>query len=328
MVEYRLSLSGLLLDMYLTAALMAGAAALAGALLFWEASPAVGAVAGLALSAAMWAASPTLIEAAVGVRRVGPGEEPRLVGILERVSRAAGLGAAPDLVLVESDVPNAFAYGNRFVGYRVAITTGLLEALEPEEVEAVMAHEVSHIAHRDLEIMMLASALPTLVYFAWLGYSGGRRGEAGLAASAAWLSAALWLLSLRLSRLREFYADAHGALISSGGPRALQRALAKMRLRSAGPSGGEGGRGGGLSPVRALAVDDPLAPRPAARSADELIEIIRRGGNLDPTARLPGFGLPDLGRLLATHPRLEDRIRALDSVARQMAAAARAGGGG
>jgi len=156
--------------------------------------------------------------------------------MVENLSRKSGI-KKPRLMLAQIPIPNAFAYGSPIAGNRVAVTKGLLKTLESEEVEAVIGHELGHLKHRDLQIMMFVSVLPALLYY--IGYSlilssmfGRQRQEGGgTALLAIGFMVFSWILNmfiLYLSRLREYYADRHSASIVEDGPRKLSEGLAKI----------------------------------------------------------------------------------------------------
>jgi heat shock protein HtpX len=135
-------------------------------------------------------------------------------------------------------LPNAFAYGSPLTGSRIAVTQGLLKELDDGEVEAVVGHELGHLKHRDVQVMMAISFLPAL--FTYIGYSlmwssmyqGSRRNEGGSNAligiafmAFAWV---LNMFTLYLSRLREYYADRHSAGVVDSGAQKLSMGLAKI----------------------------------------------------------------------------------------------------
>jgi len=187
-----------------------------------------------------WLFSPYLINLVYNVRPPGPGEE-WIERELEEVARRSGMGK-PKLVIAEVAMPNAFAYGSPLAGSYVAVTRGLLRLLSRDELRAVLAHEVGHLKHRDVTVILALTLLPVAAYFIgraliWLGLLGGGEGERRsnplvIAALGAALLAAGFLFELAVAhfnRLREYYADAHSAIVT-GAPRALQRALAKIHL--------------------------------------------------------------------------------------------------
>lgn len=183
-----------------------------------------------------WLLSPYIIDAIYRTRELPESENPKLHELVEKLSMKSGI-KKPKLMISQIPIPNAFAYGSPIAGNRVAVTSGLLKALETEEVEAVIGHELGHLKHRDVQIMMFVSLLPALLYY--IGYSlllssmfRSRREEGGGSALVgigfmlfSWI---LNLFILYLSRLREYYADNHSAQIVEDGPRKLSEALAKI----------------------------------------------------------------------------------------------------
>ena len=183
-----------------------------------------------------WLLSPYIIDAIYRTRELPESENPKLHELVEKLSIKSGI-KKPKLMISQIPIPNAFAYGSPIAGNRVAVTSGLLKALETEEVEAVIGHELGHLKHRDVQIMMFVSLLPALLYY--IGYSlllssmfRGRREEGGgsalLGIGFMLFSWILNLFILYLSRLREYYADSHSAQIVEDGPRKLSEALAKI----------------------------------------------------------------------------------------------------
>lgn len=131
---------------------------------------------------AQWLFAPYLIDMMYRVRNVSRSENPKLYGMVEKLSAKSDI-KMPRVMLAKIPIPNAFAYGSPIGGTRVAVTTGLLKTLEDEEVEAVIGHELGHLKHRDVQVMMFVSILPAIFYF--IGYSMllssmfGRRDERG-----------------------------------------------------------------------------------------------------------------------------------------------------
>jgi heat shock protein HtpX len=185
-----------------------------------------------------WLISPYLIDAMYRVRDVPESENPKLHEVVENLSRKSGI-KKPRVMLAQIPIPNAFAYGSPIAGNRVAVTTGLLKTLDFEEVEAVIGHELGHLKHRDVQIMMFVSLLPALFYY--IGYSlmissmyGDRKREGGGGAAALGIGLLAFSMFLNLvcvtllSRVREYYADRHSASTVEDGPRKLSEALAKI----------------------------------------------------------------------------------------------------
>ncbi|MCK4633880.1 M48 family metalloprotease, partial [Candidatus Bathyarchaeota archaeon] len=158
-----------------------------------------------------WLISPYLVDAIYRVRPISRSNNPRLYNIVKELSKKSGI-KMPRLMLARIPIPNAFAYGSPIAGNRVAVTEGLMKTLEMEEVEAIIGHELGHLKHRDVQVMMFVSILPAIFYF--IGYSmilssmfGGRRGNSGSAAVVIGVVSFLlyWILTLftlYLSRLR------------------------------------------------------------------------------------------------------------------------------
>lgn len=154
--------------------------------------------------------------------------------MVEELSRKSRI-KKPRIGIASLPIPNAFAYGSPLAGNHVAVTTGLLKELETEEIEAVIGHEIGHLKHRDVQVMMLVSVLPAIFYWIyyslfWTSVSGRQRSAtAGLIAIISLIM--YWILSLftlQLSRLREYFADRHNVSIVKEGPRKLSEALAKI----------------------------------------------------------------------------------------------------
>ena len=183
--------------------------------------------------------SDRMVLATMRAKVVSPEEAPQLHAMVERLSIAAGI-PKPRVAISEMDVPNAFATGRSQRHAAVCVTKGLLGILNERELEGVLAHEVSHIRTRDVQVMtyvsffaVFASMLMTMFFYMGLfGGFGGRRGNAGSAALVALLITALvWLISqiliALLSRYREFSAD-RGAAYLTGRPQDLASALQRL----------------------------------------------------------------------------------------------------
>ena len=185
-----------------------------------------------ALLGAQYFFSDKLVLWTMGAREVSAEEAPELHGTIERLVALADL-PKPRIAVVESSMPNAFATGRSPHNAVVAVTTGLMERLEQPEVEAVLAHELSHIRNRDVMVMTLASFFSTVAYFLMrIGLSGGGRRDRGGGAAAIFIvSILVWIISFflirALSRYRELAAD-RGAAIITGAPSQLASALIKI----------------------------------------------------------------------------------------------------
>lgn len=171
--------------------------------------------------------------ASVGARIVSESEAPELHELVGRLCAIAGL-PKPRIAVVRTDVPNAFATGRSQSSSVVAVTTGLLRRLDKSELEAVLAHELSHIKNRDVAVMTIASFLSTVasVIVQNIFFLGDRRDRESGSLIAVWIvSLIVWIVSFilirALSRYREFSAD-RGSAIITGRPSALVSALMKI----------------------------------------------------------------------------------------------------
>jgi len=179
---------------------------------------------------------------ASGAKVVERDEAPALHDMIERLAGMADL-PKPRVAIIESEVPNAFATGRNKKHSAVAVTTGLWNRLEPQEVEGVLAHELSHIANRDVLVMTVASFFAMLaglltrfgLYSGMFGGFGGNR-DSNNNSVPVWLivvvvSVVTYFLSqiliLAISRYREYAADRGSALIT-GAPEHLMSALQKI----------------------------------------------------------------------------------------------------
>jgi heat shock protein HtpX len=176
---------------------------------------------------------------ASGAKIVERDEAPELHDMIERLCALADL-PKPRVAIIDTDVPNAFATGRSPKHAAVAVTRGLWQRLEPKEVEGVLAHELSHVANRDVLIMTLASFFAMLAgiltrFGLYGGMFGGGRGRDNNQVPV-WLivlvvSVVTYFLSqiliLAISRYREFAADRGSALIT-GAPEHLMSALQKI----------------------------------------------------------------------------------------------------
>ena len=175
-----------------------------------------------------------------GAKPISRDEAPRLYEVMERLAAKAGL-PMPKLYLIPEPAPNAFATGRNPSHASVAVTQGLLELMDDEELEAVIAHELSHVRNYDILTSSIAATIAGAVTFVaemgrwgmfFGGWGGGRdddREGGGLAAILMLFLApvAAVLLQLGISRQREYQADASGARML-GHPFGLIRALEKL----------------------------------------------------------------------------------------------------
>ncbi|MEA2410643.1 MAG: heat shock protein HtpX [Thermoleophilaceae bacterium] len=175
--------------------------------------------------------------AAMGAKEVTPDQAPGLHAMIERLCIQADL-PKPKIAVADTTMPNAFAIGRSQKTATVCATTGLMNMLEPHELEAVMAHELTHVKNRDVLIMTVASffaALASMIVQFGFFFGGGSMDD-GDDDNPSWaivllVSFVVYILSfflmLALSRYREFVADRGSALIT-GRPSALSSALLKI----------------------------------------------------------------------------------------------------
>jgi heat shock protein HtpX len=180
-----------------------------------------------------------------GARKIGPDDHPRLWNVVEEMKIASGLPKMPDVYIIDDPALNAFATGRDPEHAAVAVTSGLLQKMNRDELQGVVAHEMSHIKNRDVLLMTMCSVtLGTIVILAWYGtrvmlFSGGgrgRRGGGGGGAAVIMLVAIVLailapilaqLIYYAVSRKREYLADASGALYTRY-PEGLASALEKI----------------------------------------------------------------------------------------------------
>lgn len=224
--------------------------------------------------------------ASVGARIVSESEAPELHELVGRLCAIADL-PKPRIAIVRTDIPNAFATGRSQSSSVVAVTTGLLRRLDKSELEAVLAHELSHIKNRDVAVMTIASFLSTVasVIVQNIFFLGDRRDRDSGNLIAVWLvSLIVWIVSFilirALSRYREFSAD-RGSAIITGRPSALVSALMKIS--------------GTMARI----------PR----------EDLRRVEGMNAFFIIPTGAIANL---LSTHPPIEARIAALERLEREI----------
>jgi len=269
-----------------------------------------------------WLLAPKLIDAIYRAKEVSRSDNPNLYGIVERLSSRIKM-KMPKVMVANIPIPNAFAYSSPIAGTRVAVTRGLLDTLEEEEVEAVLGHELGHLKHRDVQIMMFVSVLPAVFYF--LGYSllmssmyggsGDRRGGGGSVALIAMVSMAMYwiltLLVLGLSRQREYYADRRSTMIVEDGSRKLSEALAKI-VSFTGRQRGYVERNRGVNSFKTLFIADP------DKAASDTLEISRFHTTDQKLVRdILSRKITTADRMLevfSTHPNIVKRLRALQGL--------------
>jgi heat shock protein HtpX len=264
-----------------------------------------------------WLLSPYLVNMVYKVREIEPGSHPDLEYMIMELSKKSRI-KVPKLMLSGLSIPNAFAYGSPLTGNHVAVTKGLINELEPEQVQAVVAHELGHIKHGDVQVMMLVSFLPSLFYilsrsFLFRGYGRRERDNSGLALIGG-LSMLLYLVltifNLGLSRLREYYADQHSVSIIPNGGLKLSEALAKISTSTYMTQRYLGGNQGSSS-FKTLFISDP------DKAATNTIMIQnmygRKNNNLvDEIISKRLTGMERFMEIFSTHPNIVKRLRALN----------------
>ena len=196
-------------------------------------------VGGLALVWFQWYKSDTVAMKAMGAREVSPEQAPELHTMIDRLCALADM-PKPRVGIADTDLPNAFATGRSPQRSVVVVTTGILKRLDAEELEGVLAHELSHVAHRDVLVMTVASSAGIIAGMLTRGaqygaiFGGGRRDNNNglpvwlvvLLVSLVTYAVSFVLLKL-LSRYRELSADRSGAYLTMK-PEALASALQKI----------------------------------------------------------------------------------------------------
>ena len=237
---------------------------------------------------------------------VTPQQSPLLHGIVDRVCALADM-PKPRVAISQTSLPNAFATGRNADKSVLCVTTGLIDRLTPEELEGVIAHELSHVAHKDVQVMTIASFLAIiaglLIRFSFYGElfgGGGRRGGNNQNGGALPIFliimgvsivvyAVSFLLIRLLSRYRELAADRSGALLT-GQPSALKSALIKVS--------------GDINKI----------PTKDLRTAEPLNAFF-----FAPAAHLTvSGGKKSLAQIFSTHPSLERRLAELDKIQQQL----------
>ncbi|MEX0932260.1 MAG: M48 family metalloprotease [Candidatus Saccharimonadales bacterium] len=234
-------------------------------------------------------ASSKIALALTGATEVSKKEAPELYRTVENLAITAGL-PTPKVYIIQDAAPNAFATGRDPEHAVVAVTTGLLEILNEQELEGVLAHELSHIGNYDIRVMAIVIMLVTVIglvsdFFLRMTFWGGDRDRGGNAFAILGLVAAIvapfvaMLLRLAVSRKREFLADASGALLTRY-PEGLASALNKI-------AGSKQEMKHANSATAHLFISNPLKQR-----------------------KKPGA----FARLFSTHPPTEERVEALQKM--------------
>jgi heat shock protein HtpX len=276
------------------------------------------------LNVAQWLFSPYLVGAIYRVKEMKSDENPKLHQMVADLSKKSGI-STPKLMLSKIPLPNAFTYGSPLSGSRVAVTEGLLKNLDDVEVEAVVGHELGHLKHRDVQVMMVVSFLPALFYYIgwsmmWSGMlGGGQRKDQGGGNNAiigiafmafSWI---LTLFTLYLSRLREYYADRHSASIVENGAYKLQTGLVTIVEKSKRGTNPAKEQNKSNNAFKALFISNP--DRAAVDSAElhannvtSKYDLLRQKLSEKPTSA------DSFIEILSTHPNIIKRLRALQEL--------------
>src|SRR5882724_1641970 len=229
-----------------------------------------------------------MVLAMYGAQPVDEGAAPQLYATIRELTQRAGL-PMPKVYIIDNDQPNAFATGRNPQHAAVAVNTGLLKLLSPEEVAGVLSHELAHVRNRDSLTMtmtaVIAGAIGMLAQFAFFfGASSNRRdnplGPIGGLLVVLFAPLAATLVQLAISRTREYEADREGSLIS-GHPLWLASALGKLE---------EGAR----------AIENPTADGHPASAQLFIVNPLHGGA---------------MSGLFTTHPPIAERIRRLEAMA-------------
>lgn len=266
-----------------------------------------------------WLISPYIIGAIYRAKEVTTSEDPALHAIVNNLSKKSRI-KTPKIMKAKMPIPNAFAYSSPIAGSRVAVTTGLLETLEAEEVEAVIGHELGHLKHRDVQVMMFVSILPAVFYY--IGYSmlissmfnrrdnrdNGGAAIIGLASILIyWI---LTLFTLYLSRIREYYADRHSASIVEDGSRKLSEGLAKI-VNSTNKVKRSRRKSTGSSSFKALFISDPDRSEVDSAALTQLGSGMGDRKLVEEVLRRSVTTFDRIMEVFSTHPNIVKRLRAL-----------------
>jgi heat shock protein HtpX len=241
--------------------------------------------------------------------------------MVENISQKSQI-KKPRLMLAQIPIPNAFAYGSPIAGTRVAVTSGLLKTLNDEEIEAVVGHELGHLKHRDVQVMMFASLLPALFYY--IGFSlmlssryssRQQNGGSGGALLGIGFMAFSWFLNmftLYLSRVREYYADRHSVSVVEDGSRKLSEGLAKI-VHTSKNMKRVGNETQHLNAFKALFISDP--DRAEADSA--AITTMSSANEQKLVQEILSRKVTSMDRFIeifSTHPNIVKRLKALQQL--------------
>ncbi len=277
------------------------------------------------LNIAQWLLSPYLVGWIYKVKEMPQNESLQIHQMITDLSQKSGI-PKPKLMLSQIPLPNAFAYGSPLTGSRVAVTQGLLKNLDDGEVEAVLGHELGHLKHHDVQVMMVVSFLPALFYY--IGYSlmlsgmfgggqrknegGGNNALIGIAFMAfSWI---LTLFTLYLSRLREYYADRHSAQIVENGAQKLSTGLVTI-VQESKHTGKQKDEKKSNSSYKALFIADPDRVNVDAAELNAN-HITNKQDLLRETLAKQPTSIDNFAEVFSTHPNIIKRLRALQELSK------------
>jgi len=261
---------------------------------------------------------PKMVEWSMGIRYVSESEYPSLHRMVAEMAQKAGI-PKPRVGVANVPIPNAFAFGRWKSDGRVCVTDQILRLLSPDELKAVIGHEIAHLKHRDVAVITTLSVIPMIMwYIAWSTmFSGGRdRGNAVIIGILAFVMYFITnFLVLYASRIREYYADERSVKLGNA-PHALASALYKLVYGSARIDKEELKHIEGL---KAFFMNDPSRAMTEIR---ELSQIDRdRSGTIDQnelmmlSTKKVKIGTSDkLMELMSTHPNMVKRVHRLSKI--------------
>ena len=252
-----------------------------------------------------WYFGPAIIKWSTGAKELTREAAPELFETVQRLTQKAHL-PMPKLYMVNNPSPNAFAFGRTQSDSGIAVHAGLLSALNKDEVEGVLAHEIGHINNRDVTVMTLASVLPVMLYYGFLifGRDENGRGSLGTIIGAFVAQFIGQLLVMALSRQREYFADEFSARLT-GNPTHLMSALAKITY---GQAAGAGKSGAGNNMASALYIAEPSGGK---LSVAEIASAIRAGDEVALAAAIEKEKKGGAMEFLMTHPLTSKRLERL-----------------
>ena len=279
-----------------------------------------------------YAVGPAIVAATTRLHYLQPGENLWLESTVKVLADKTGV-PMPKVATVPSNTPNAFTFGRTTSNATLAVHEGLLRQLNQGEIRSVIAHELGHIKHKDYIVMTVLSALPLIAYIIAQvalragAFSGGRRDSKDNSGAALIIIGVIsfaiyivtFLIVMRLSRLREHYADAYAAYVT-GSPRELESALAKITYGlSISPKPPEG--------ARAFYIEDPgMAKQEVGRIMEKKDEYdLDQDGVLDERElhlameKESKSTWVQMNSLFATHPPTFKRILMLREIEQEMA---------